>query len=51
MKTRPAVDQENFFREAAGALAIDPVGKLATKQLGGILNANSTRHSFYGRVF
>ena len=30
MKTRTAIDQKNFFREAAGALAIDPVGKLAT---------------------
>lgn len=25
-----AVDQKSFFREAAGALAVDPVGKLAT---------------------
>ncbi len=30
MKTRTAVDQRSFFDEAAGALAIDPVGKLAT---------------------
>lgn len=30
MKTRAAVDQKSFFREAADALAIGPVGKLAT---------------------
>ena len=30
MKTRPAVDQKNFFRGAADVLAIDPIGKLAT---------------------
>ena len=30
MKTRTAVDQKSFFREAADAFAIDPVGKLAT---------------------
>ena len=30
MKTRTAVDQRNFFDKAAGALTIDPVGKLET---------------------
>ena len=30
MKTRTVVDQKSFFNGVAGALAIDPVGKLAT---------------------
>ena len=30
MKTRTAVDQKGFFKEVAGALAIDSLGKLAT---------------------
>ena len=30
MNTHTAVDQRSFFNEAAGALAIDPVGKLVT---------------------
>ena len=30
MKTRTAVDRRSFFEEVADALAIDPVGKLAT---------------------
>lgn len=29
MKTRTGVDQKGFFDEVAGALAIDPSGKLA----------------------
>ena len=29
VKTRTAVDKKSFFREAADAFAIDPVGKLA----------------------
>ena len=29
MKTRTAIDQKSFFDEVAGALAIDPIGKLA----------------------
>lgn len=30
MRTRTAVDQKSFFREAADAFAIDPIGKLTT---------------------
>ena len=29
MKTRTAVDQKSFFAEVSGALAIDPVRRLA----------------------